>query len=80
MSIGSKVRKYREAKGWSQDELASRLNVAQTTISNIESDKNVSGSVLLNNIARELEIDLYDLFDDNKARINNIEKKWGNWF
>lgn len=77
MSIGGKVKKYREAKGWSQEDLAFRLDVAQTTISSIESDKSVPSSVLLNNIAKELEVDIRDLLEDTKTQINNIEKNEG---
>ncbi|MCG2792712.1 MAG: helix-turn-helix domain-containing protein [Weeksellaceae bacterium] len=77
MSIGSKVKKHRESKGWSQEDLAYRLNVAQTTISSIESDKSVPNSILLNNIAKELEVDIRDLLEDSKTQINNIEKNEG---
>ncbi len=52
MSIGTKVKRFREAKGLSQDDLALRLDVAQSTISSIESDKNIPNSLLLNKIAR----------------------------
>ena len=58
MSIGAKVRKYREAKGFSQEELAVRLDVAQTTISSIESDKSIPNSILLHKIAKESGVKL----------------------
>lgn len=77
MSIGSKVKKYREGKGWSQDDLAFRLDVAQTTISSIESDKSVPNSILLNKIAKELDINLNELFDEGKTNINTVEKNEG---
>ncbi|WP_411811927.1 helix-turn-helix domain-containing protein [Chryseobacterium scophthalmum] len=69
MSIGSKVRQYREAKNWSQEDLALRLDTTQTTISNIESDKNIPNSLLLSNIAKELEVDINDLLSGSS---NNI--------
>lgn len=69
MSIGSRVRQYREAKNWSQEDLALRLDTTQTTISNIESDKNIPNSLLLSNIAKELEVDINDLLSDSS---NNI--------
>lgn len=69
MKIGSKVRKHREAKGWSQDDLALRLDVTQGTISNIESDKSIPNSLLLNRIAKELEVDINDLFNDASSNI-----------
>jgi len=77
MSIGSKVRKYREIKGWSQEDLAFRLDVAQTTISSIESDKSIPNSILLNKIAQELDVNINDILDETKTQINNIEKNDG---
>ena len=71
MSIGAKVRKYREAKGFSQEELAVRLDVAQTTISSIESDKSIPNSILLHKIAKELDVNINSLLDDIKT-INNV--------
>lgn len=70
MSIGAKVKRYREAKGLSQDDLALRLDVAQSTISSIESDKSIPSSLLLNSIAKELEVDINDLLNDNAIQLN----------
>lgn len=64
MSIGNKVRRYREAKGFSQEDLAFRLDVTQGTISNIESDKSIPNSILLNNIAKTLDVDVNDILND----------------
>ncbi|WP_394675129.1 helix-turn-helix domain-containing protein [uncultured Chryseobacterium sp.] len=69
MSIGTRVRQYREARNWSQEDLAMRLDTTQTTISNIESDKNIPNSLLLNKIAQELQVDINDLLNDSA---NNI--------
>ncbi|WP_294288918.1 helix-turn-helix domain-containing protein [uncultured Chryseobacterium sp.] len=69
MSLGTKVRQFREAKRLSQDDLALRLDVTQSTISNIESDKSIPNSILLNKIAQELEVDINDLLNDSS---NNI--------
>ncbi|CAH0176739.1 helix-turn-helix transcriptional regulator [Chryseobacterium sp. Bi04] len=77
MSIGSKVRKYREIKGWSQEDLAFRLDVAQTTISSIESDKSIPNSILLNKIAQELDVNINDILDERKTNINTVEKNEG---
>ncbi|MET3538033.1 helix-turn-helix domain-containing protein [Chryseobacterium limigenitum] len=41
MLIGTKLRKAREGKKMSQDELAVLLNTTQKTISNWESDKSI---------------------------------------
>src|SRR5574343_134960 len=77
MSIGTKVKKFREAKGFSQDVLAMRLEVAQSTISSIESDKSIPNSMLLKNIAKELDIDMNQLFDDKFMNYNQIDKNEG---
>lgn len=72
MSIGTRVRQYREARNWSQEDLAMRLDTTQTTISNIESDKNVPGSLLLNKIAKELEVDINELLNEGvQVNISN---------
>lgn len=73
MSIGTRVKQYREARNWSQEDLAVRLDTTQTTISNIESDKNIPNSLLLNKIAKELEVDINDLLNDsaNNVMTNN---------
>jgi len=36
VSMGKRIRKYREAKGWSQSELAYQVQMSNTTISHIE--------------------------------------------
>ncbi|REC72900.1 XRE family transcriptional regulator [Chryseobacterium elymi] len=72
MSIGAKVKRFRETRGLSQDELALRLDVAQSTISSIESDKNIPNSLLLNKIARELEVDINELLNEGiQVNISN---------
>ncbi|WP_295221573.1 helix-turn-helix domain-containing protein [uncultured Chryseobacterium sp.] len=72
MSIGTRVRQYREARNWSQEDLAMRLDTTQTTISNIESDKNVPNSLLLNKIAKELEVDINELLNEGvQVNISN---------
>ncbi|MEY8759713.1 helix-turn-helix domain-containing protein [Chryseobacterium tongliaoense] len=72
MSIGTRVKRFREAKGLSQDDLALRIDVAQSTISSIESDKNVPNSLLLSKIAKELEVDINELLNEGiQVNISN---------
>lgn len=77
MSIGAKVRRFREGKKMSQEDLAIRLDTTQTTISNIESDKNIPNSVLLNKIAKELDVDINQLLDDKFSNYNQIDQNDG---
>ncbi len=39
MELGSRIKQYRAARGWSQDELAEKMYVSRQTISNWENDK-----------------------------------------
>ncbi len=73
MSLGTKVRRYREAKNWSQNDLVLRLDVTQGTISNIESDKSIPNSLLLNSIAKALEVDMNDLLSDANNIMTNSD-------
>jgi transcriptional regulator with XRE-family HTH domain len=59
MSLGTKVRRYREAKNWSQDDLALRLDVTQGTISNIESTRGFNCS--FSRHCQSAEVDMNDL-------------------
>ncbi len=53
-----RIRELREAKGWSQDELAQRAHVRQATISNFERGKTRSVDLdVLDRIATALRVD-----------------------
>lgn len=52
--------------------MALRLDIAQSTISSIESDKNIPNSLLLNKIAQELEVDINELLNEGiQVNISN---------
>ena len=78
MSIGSKVRKYRMNKGLSQRTLAENANVSQSIVSSLESDKSIPNSLMLNRIAKELEVDINDLLADDNIVQKNSDKAIGN--
>src|SRR5690606_2219669 len=73
----SESKKIQRRKKWSQEDLAIRLDTTQTTISNIESDKNIPNSVLLNKIAKELDVDINQLLDDKFSTYNQIDQNDG---
>jgi transcriptional regulator with XRE-family HTH domain len=53
-----RIRELRDAKGWSQDELARRAQVRQATISNFERGKTRSVDLdVLDRIAAALRVD-----------------------
>ena len=78
MSIGGKVKKYREFKGLSQRVLADKVEVSQSVISSLESDKSIPNAVMLIRIAKELEVDINELLADEKIVQNNSDKAIGN--
>ena len=77
MSIGSKVRKYRINKNLSQRTLAENADVSQSIISSLESDKSIPNSIMLNRIAKELDVDINDLLADENIVQHNSDKAIG---
>lgn len=69
MKLGSKIRRLRLAKGYTQEELADRCDLSRSFISQLESDK-VSPSVeTLERILRVLGTDLKHFFSDEQKKI-----------
>jgi len=64
MTIGGQVRKYRNLKGWSLDELGSRSKLAKSTLSDIENNKAMPSIKSLKRIAEALGIDVDYLFKE----------------
>ena len=71
MSIGTKVRKYREAKNLTQSDLAIMADISQSIVSSLESDKTIPNSIMLNSIAKVLEVDISELLKDDCYVQNN---------
>lgn len=61
-----KVRALREAKGWSQQELALRAELRPATISDIER-LGTANLATLSKIAAALEVHILDLFEDDRS-------------
>lgn len=59
------LRKMREAKGWSQGELARRLGVSRQTINAVESDKYDPSLPLALRIAKLFGVSVPELFIDH---------------
>jgi transcriptional regulator with XRE-family HTH domain len=71
MSIGTKVRKHRMLKDLSQSDLAFKADISQSVVSSLESDKTIPNSVMLNRIAKVLEVDINELLKDDSFVQNN---------
>jgi putative transcriptional regulator len=63
--VENRLRTYREAKGWSQGELARRLGVSRQTINAVETDKYDPSLPLALRMARLFEAAVPDLFIDH---------------
>lgn len=69
MKLGSKIKRLRIAKGYTQEELADRCDLSRSFISQLESDK-VSPSVeTLERVLRVLGTDLKHFFSDEPKKI-----------
>ena len=58
--------------------LADQLDVSQSVISSLESDKSIPSAILLDNIASVLGVDVNELLSDQRIVLNNSDKAIGN--
>ena len=56
MSIGTKILKLRLQNKWSQEELAYKLGVAQTSVSNFESNKTIPDFMVMQKVCEIFEV------------------------
>lgn len=61
----NRLREHREAKGWSQGELARRLGVSRQTINAVETDKYDPSLPLALRLAKLFGVAVPDLFIDD---------------
>ena len=78
MSLGGKVKNLRGRKNMSQRELADLVEVSQTAIASLEADKSVPNVIMLQRIAKVLEVDINELLSDERIIQNNSGKAIGN--
>lgn len=62
--MNNQVRIYREARGWSQGELARRLGVSRQTVNAVETDKYDPSLPLALRMAKLFAVSVPDLFID----------------
>ncbi|WP_396194179.1 helix-turn-helix domain-containing protein [Flavobacterium sp.] len=65
MTTGTKIRRLREQKRWSQEELAYRVGVSQVTIGNWEQGKSIKHDYL-QRLAQALEVTVIFLLEDDQ--------------
>ena len=59
--VGQRIAALRDARGWSQEELAHRADVSVKTISRLENGRNEGRGKNLRSIAEALEVPVLDL-------------------
>jgi len=64
--VGQNIKRFREEKGFSQEQLAERLNVTRQAVSNWENGKTQPDINTLHNIAGILEISIEELIYGEK--------------
>ena len=68
MSIGTKLRKLRLQNKWSQEELAHKLNVAQTSISNFEANKTLPDFIVMQKVCEIFDVGFEYFIEKDKEK------------
>lgn len=74
MTFGKKIKKYRESKGWSQEQLAKELNTSKQVISRYENEQRSPKIDVAIEYAKILNIPIPNLIDDT-VDIFDTQKK-----
>ncbi|MDC9724115.1 MAG: helix-turn-helix transcriptional regulator [Urechidicola sp.] len=75
MQIGSKLKRIRENKRMSQQEIAEFLDISQKTYSNIECDKSKPSLPQLSKLSKFLDFDLLELLQEQGITFNQKKNK-----
>lgn len=75
--IGNRIRKYRKESGLTQEQLAEKINVTKSRVSNWEQGINRPDADIIGNICRALNVSPSDLLDVHLTddELNAHEKK-----
>lgn len=70
MELGHYLKKARESKRMSQQEVAEHLGISQKTLSNIESNKSQPSIVLLAEMGKIFGMDMFTLLNENGIHLS----------
>jgi putative transcriptional regulator len=73
--LGDKIKSFRQKKGYTQEELASKLHVTRQTISKWEKNYSVPDAILLVRLAEIFEISANQLLDTTEVSDSNVESE-----
>ena len=68
MSVGTNIKRLREAREMTQEELAEAVNVSRVMIAQIERDSRCPTVILGNTIAQALGCDILQLLEGERSR------------
>ena len=79
--VGEEVKRLRQAKGWTQEQLAVYAGSSQPTVNLLEAGKRNPSASTLEKLARALEVEVVDLFPKASAPspelpFNGLEDEW----
>jgi transcriptional regulator with XRE-family HTH domain len=77
MRIGHNLRRIRESKGWTQDAFAHLVGVGQSTISNIESNKQDVTWEQIELFSQKLEITPEEMIRQDAPIFNSLHQQGG---
>lgn len=75
MMIGENIKKYRQQKGLSQEELAMKLNVVRQTISKYEKGLSVPDANILIKLSEILEVSVNTLLSIDEVNIADLQQR-----
>jgi len=76
MKIGNKLKRIRENKKISQQEVAHYLNISQKTYSNMEANKSIPSLVQLSKLGEFLEFDMLELLKEQGVTFNQSNNEF----
>jgi transcriptional regulator with XRE-family HTH domain len=82
MKVGDKLRLLRKLKGYTQEEIAEKLNMSRRAYSNLESDTTKIDVPRMSEIAKVYGIEMDDLlnFNENQAFTNCFNNNINGFF
>lgn len=72
MKVCEKIKRLRQEKGWSQEEIANKLNISVNAYGSIERGETDVNLSRLEAVSEVLGIDMADLFDKKTSIFNNF--------
>lgn len=75
MMIGENIKKYRQQKGLSQEELAMKLNVVRQTVSKYEKGLSVPNANILIKLSEILEVSVNTLLSIDEVNVTDLQQR-----